>query len=88
MASRLVLHVVPAGNAWDVLVEGTHEDTELLLTGRARFQAPEVDGSLIINDVRKIKENGTLPGDVIGKIAKVEITDVAGYDLVGTLLDQ
>ncbi len=76
------------GKTIDVLVEGAHEETDLLLTGRARFQAPEVDGSVIINDVRgEIGEEGEgLSRVPVGQIAKVEITEVAGYDLVGTLV--
>ena len=68
----------------EVLVEGTHEESDLLLSGRARFQAPEVDGVVIINDF----SNGELDMDLStlsGKIAQVEITGTAGYDLVGTL---
>ena len=68
------------GQSLKVLVEGEHEDTELLLTGRAEFQAPEVDGTIIINDK---------PEDLvvnIGEFYTVEITEVAGYDLVGRIV--
>jgi ribosomal protein S12 methylthiotransferase len=64
------------GRRIEVMVEGAHEETELLLSGRARFQAPEVDGSVIINDC-----TGETPSP--GDIGTMEITEVAGYDLVG-----
>ncbi len=63
------------------LVEGVHEDTDLLLVGRASFQAPEVDGSILINDVSDGLHNISA-----GYIGVVEITEVSGYDLVGKLL--
>jgi ribosomal protein S12 methylthiotransferase len=69
------------GKTIDVLVEGVHEDTDLLLTGRARFQAPEVDGTVIINDLAEGLE-GVAPGE----IRQVEITEIAGYDLVGKVI--
>lgn len=63
------------GETLEVLIEGTHPDTDLLYTGRSRFQAPEVDGCVIIND-----SDGPIN---VGEIATVMITEVAGYDLVG-----
>lgn len=67
------------GERLPVLVEGPHEESDLLLAGRTAFQAPEVDGSVIINDVAS--EAGALAS---GSFVDVEITEVAGYDLVGT----
>lgn len=62
-----------------VLVEGAHEDTDMLLVGRASFQAPEVDGTVIINDAEvSLEEIAT------GALVEVKITDTAGYDLIGT----
>lgn len=69
------------GQDLETLIEGTHEDTDLLLSGRARFQAPEIDGTIIINEfgdgVSKVEP---------GTIGTVRISEVAGYDLVGTLV--
>ena len=62
------------GRRIDVLVEGTHPETELLWVGRSRQQAPEIDGQVIINDAGEA---------AFGDIVEVEITEVAGYDLVG-----
>jgi ribosomal protein S12 methylthiotransferase len=64
------------GKVIDVLVEGPHEETELLLQGRHAGQAPDIDGKVIINDgIAKI-----------GEIVKVEITEVLDYDLVGRIV--
>lgn len=63
------------GDVVDVLVEGTHPDTDLLLVGRMATQAPDVDGQVLINE-------GVAD---VGRIASVELTEVAGYDLVGSV---
>jgi ribosomal protein S12 methylthiotransferase len=66
------------GKNIDVLVEGTHDETDLLLQGRHQGQAPDIDGKVIINDgIAK-------PGDIV----QVEITDVFEYDLVGRIINQ
>lgn len=65
------------GKTLDVLIEGAHEETELLLQGRHQGQAPDIDGKVIIND------GVARPGEIV----KVEITDVLDYDLVGRIVD-
>lgn len=70
------------GSTVEVLVEGEHEETDLLLSGRTRFQAPEVDGTVIINDIEGGADSASVKPGTIGL---VEITETAGYDLVGTL---
>lgn len=60
------------GTTVDVLVEGTSEETELLLQGRYFGQAPEVDGVTYINE-------GFAPA---GTIARAEVVQVGDYDLV------
>lgn len=70
------------GTQQQVLVEGAHKDSDLLLSGRTRFQAPEVDGVVIINDIAPAVESAVQPGVIAG----VEITGVAGYDLIGRLV--
>ena len=65
------------GKTIEVLVEGVHEETDLLLQGRHRGQAPDIDGRVIINDgVAKA-----------GDIVSVEITEVLDYDLVGRIIN-
>lgn len=64
------------GQVIDVLMEGEHEETDLLLQGRHAGQAPDIDGRVIINDgIAKA-----------GEIVKVEITEVLDYDLVGRIV--
>lgn len=64
------------GKKLRVLVEGFHPETELLLKGRSEFQAPEVDGVVIINE-----------GEAsFGAFSHVEITNTMEYDLVGRIV--
>lgn len=67
------------GTKQQVLIDGQHEETDMLLVARTEFQAPEVDGVVIIND-----SNTELPG--IGQMCTAEITGSAGYDLVGRVV--
>ena len=65
------------GKTIEVLVEGPHEETNLLMQGRHQGQAPDIDGRVIIND-----------GEAsAGDIVKVLITEVLDYDLVGAIVD-
>jgi ribosomal protein S12 methylthiotransferase len=65
------------GGRVEVLVEGAHPETEHLLVGRTARQAPDVDGQILIN------EGTARPGDFV----LVELTETAGYDLVGAIRD-
>jgi ribosomal protein S12 methylthiotransferase len=49
-----------------------------LLEGRTRYQAPEVDGCVYIN------EGVANPGDIV----QVRITDTQVYDLIGGIVEQ
>lgn len=64
------------GQRVQVLVEGLSDESDLLLQGRAWWQAPEIDGLVYINDA---------PDDIgRGQLREVEISATAGeYDLVG-----
>jgi ribosomal protein S12 methylthiotransferase len=73
--SKKRLHKL-VGKRVKVLIEGYHPDTELLLKGRASFQAPEVDGAVIINE----------GGADAGTFCEVEITDSHEYDLIGNII--
>jgi ribosomal protein S12 methylthiotransferase len=66
------------GRRVQAVIDGIHPESELLLCARHAGQCPDIDGQIIINDARK--------GAVIGKIHEVEITDCAGYDLVGRVV--
>ena len=64
------------GQELDVLVEGTHEETDLVYRGRHWGQAPEVDGQVLI-----------VGGDVrVNTIQRVRITKGHAYDLVGEVV--
>lgn len=68
------------GKTLEVVVEGYHPETDLLMVGRHRGQCPDIDGIVILNDTEAV--------DAFGKRYLVEITDVATYDLVGTVLNR
>ncbi|NQS70940.1 MAG: 30S ribosomal protein S12 methylthiotransferase RimO [Desulfobulbaceae bacterium] len=61
------------GSIEPVLVEGYSRESELLLEGRTRFQAPEIDGCVYI----------TAGQADVGDIVAVRVTEAHVYDLVG-----
>jgi ribosomal protein S12 methylthiotransferase len=64
------------GSTLEVLVEGVSEETDLLLKGRHKGQAPDIDGITYIN-------SGTAsPGDVV----QVLVDQAMDYDLVGGIV--
>ncbi len=65
------------GRTEPVMVEGLSSETDLLLAGRTRFQAPDIDGCVLIND------GIANPGDIL----EIEITEAQIYDLVGRIKD-
>ncbi len=68
------------GTRVKVLLEGKSRQSDLLLEGRMQSQAPEIDGSVLIND---LPEGSTArPGDFV----TVEITEAADYDLIGRIV--
>jgi ribosomal protein S12 methylthiotransferase len=68
------------GRAVRVLLEGTSKESDLLLEGRMESQAPEIDGSVLINDV----PDGLTPRP--GDFVTVEITEAHEYDLIGRVI--
>jgi ribosomal protein S12 methylthiotransferase len=66
------------GKTLEVIVEGYHPESQLLMRGRFFGQCPEIDGQVIINDGRKVK--------AFGRKYKVEITDATEYDLIGKVV--
>ena len=87
VAARLREYV---GRTVRVLIDGYHEDTDLLLSARTQWQGAETDGVVIVNEV----EESFLTADgeafdlerVKGRFGTVEISEVTGYDLVGRLV--
>ncbi|NMX22419.1 30S ribosomal protein S12 methylthiotransferase RimO [Dissulfurirhabdus thermomarina] len=64
------------GRVEEVLVEGVSRETDLLLEGRTRYQAPDVDGVVYITAGRA-EAGGLVP---------VKITGAHTYDLVGEIV--
>jgi len=64
------------GRIEPVLVEGLSSETDLLLEGRTRFQAPEIDGCVLIT------EGEATPGEIV----PVRIDEAQVYDLVGGIV--
>jgi ribosomal protein S12 methylthiotransferase len=69
------------GSIVDVIMEGRSEETDLLLQGRMRSQAPEIDGVVLVNE---LLDDERVPDE--GEIVRVEITEAHEYDLVGRLV--
>jgi ribosomal protein S12 methylthiotransferase len=63
----------------DVLVEGKHDETDLLLKGRHVGQAPDIDGNVIINSTNDFPLS-------VGDIVKVKITEIFEHDLIGEIV--
>jgi ribosomal protein S12 methylthiotransferase len=64
------------GERAEVLVEGVHPDSDLLLRGRLATQAPDIDASVIVNDGQ------AAPGSFV----TCEITEAHPYDLVARIV--
>ncbi|MFZ5995480.1 MAG: 30S ribosomal protein S12 methylthiotransferase RimO [Thermodesulfobacteriota bacterium] len=75
-AVSLAINRSRVGKIIPVLVEGLSDETELLLKGRAVFQAPDIDGQFYIAGGQT----------EIGRIASVRITEAHPYDLVGEVV--
>ena len=68
------------GSTVRVLFEGPSKETDLLWQGRMETQAPEIDGSVLINDAPE--GFAPVPGDFVN----VLITEAQQYDLVGEIV--
>ncbi|NMB45564.1 MAG: 30S ribosomal protein S12 methylthiotransferase RimO [Firmicutes bacterium] len=66
------------GRVYEVLIDGPSEETDLVLTARSQYQAPEVDGQIYIG-------NRWLPA---GELAQARIIESHTYDLVAEILDE
>jgi ribosomal protein S12 methylthiotransferase len=67
------------GSTVEAIVEGACEESDDLLEGRLRSQAPEIDGRLLVNDTggRTVE-----PGEIV----RVKISKTHDYDVVGALV--
>jgi len=68
------------GQDFDLLLEGTSEETDLLLEGRTAMHAPEIDGKVFVNDVPE----GLEPQP--GEFYRCEIVEAHDYDLVARIV--
>ncbi len=70
------------GQEFDVLVEGESAETPLLWEGRTQLHAPEIDGTVYINDF------GALEGVTPGRFYRCEVTEAHDYDLVAKVVGE
>ncbi|MGA9545758.1 MAG: 30S ribosomal protein S12 methylthiotransferase RimO [Candidatus Sulfotelmatobacter sp.] len=68
------------GQEFDLLLEGTSEETDLLMEGRTSMHAPEIDGKVFVNDVPA--ETEPQPGEFY----RCQVTEAHDYDLVARIL--
>src|SRR5438552_12162434 len=68
------------GREFDLLLEGTSDETEMLLEGGTAMHAPEIHGKLYIPDI----PDGVDP--VPGEFYRCQITETHDYDLVARIL--
>ncbi len=61
------------GQVIEVLVEGTHEESDLIIKGRHAGQAPEIDGNVLLVD----------GSPQVNTIQRVRILKAHAYDLIG-----
>jgi len=69
------------GREFDLLLEGSSEESDLLLEGRTAMHAPEIDGKVFVNDVPEWMQPES------GQFYRCEITETHDYDLVARILD-
>ena len=67
------------GQAVEAIVEGPSDESEYLLEGRLRSQAPEIDGRLLITDCGDREVNP-------GQIVSVKIEKTFDYDVAGAIV--
>jgi len=68
------------GQEFDLLLEGTSEETDLLMEGRTTMHAPEIDGKVFVNDFPAETTPQT------GEFYRCQITESHDYDLVARIL--
>jgi ribosomal protein S12 methylthiotransferase len=68
------------GKEFDLLLQGTSEESDLLLEGRTVMHAPEIDGKVFVNDVPE----GLRP--LPGEFYRCRITETHDYDLVAEIV--
>jgi len=77
------------GKQLEVLIDGPHEESDLILSGRAEWQAPETDGNILITDIDEAllnAEGNPEFQNLVGKFGVVEVTESSDYDLCAKLV--
>ena len=73
-ANRLLV-----GRRLKVLIDGPSQESELIPQGRTSWQAPEIDGVVLITDTNDVPLQS-------GEFYEVEITRAMTYDLIGRIV--
>jgi ribosomal protein S12 methylthiotransferase len=68
------------GEEFDLLLEGTSQESDLLFEGRTPMHAPEIDGKVFVNDVPE----GLEPKP--GEFYRCQITAAHDYDVVAKIV--
>jgi len=68
------------GKTLEMIVEGPSEEHEYLLAARPLLWAPDIDGTVLIND-------SEVEGVEFGKSYQVLVTESAGDQLIGRILN-
>src|SRR5258707_15090682 len=68
------------GREFDLLLEGTSEESDLLLEGRTAMHAPEIDGKVLVNDAPDKLQ------PVAGEFYRCKITEAHDYDLIAKIV--
>src|ERR1700758_2617562 len=68
------------GKEFDLLLEGTSEESDLLLQGRTAMHAPEIDGKVLVNDAPDTLQ------PVAGEFYRCKITEAHDYDLIAKVV--
>jgi len=68
------------GQEFDLLLEGTSEETDLLMEGRTAMHAPEIDGKVFVNEFPE----GIEPQP--GGFYRCQIMEAHDYDLVARIV--
>jgi ribosomal protein S12 methylthiotransferase len=68
------------GKQVELVLEGTSEETDLLLEGRTPMHAPEIDGKVFVNEFPESVE------PEFGKFYRCEIIEAHDYDLVARVV--
>jgi ribosomal protein S12 methylthiotransferase len=68
------------GKEFDLLLQGTSEESDLLYEGRTAMHAPEIDGKVFVNDFPEDRK------PEIGEFYRCEITEAHDYDLVARII--